>query len=129
MIEIQHLQEKGLLKWLQHIPFVDLRALYQSASAIVFPSLEEGFGFPILEGFASKTPVITSNISALPEISGKAAYLVNPYDIDHIRHAMEQIITRSDLQKGLIEKGIQRAKLFTWDKCAKETIKVCEKII
>lgn len=114
--------------WLQYVTNEELRALYQSASLYLCPSLHEGFGYTLLEAMASETPVITSNISALPEIAGDAAYLVCPRDTAGIKAAMQEILTNSTLRASLIQKGIHRAAEFTIEKCAKETLKVYEKI-
>lgn len=98
-----------------HLPY-----LYQTAKIIVFVSLYEGFGFPILEGMASKTPVITSNISSMPEVAGDAAILVDPTSVDEIADAIRRIITDEDLTQTLVERGIARARQFTWERSAKQ---------
>lgn len=92
----------------------DLPHLYRSALALVFPSLYEGFGFPILESMASGVPVITSNVSSMPEVAGDAALVINPYDDEALMHAMEQMLTSDTLRQTLISKGIERARMFTW---------------
>lgn len=102
-------------------------ALYAQARALVFPSLDEGFGLPVLEAFAAGLPVVTSNVSALPEVAGDAALLVDPSDVSSIAAAMQQVIEDSELRRSLIEKGTARAKLFTWERAARETFAVYEK--
>lgn len=102
----------------------DLAVLYSQASALVYPSLFEGFGLPILEAYSYGCPVITSNISSMPEIAGNAALLVNPYKEDEIYSAMLKIVTNDNLRKGLIQKGSKRVKDFSWEKSAIETVEI-----
>ena len=95
-----------------------LSALTASATALVYASLFEGFGLPIVDAFNAHTPVITSNISSMPEIAGDAALLVNPYHADEIADAMFQLYDSPELCKQLIDKGIARKDLFTWERSA-----------
>ena len=95
-----------------------LSALTASATALVYASLFEGFGQPIVDAFNAHTPVITSDISSMPEIAGDAALLVNPYHADEIADAMHQLYDRPELRKQLIDKGIARKDLFTWERSA-----------
>jgi len=88
---------------------------------LVFASLYEGFGQPILEAFTCGVPVVTSNISSMPEVAGDAAVLVDPYDINSIAEGIKKAL---DGPKGLIEKGDRRIKDFSWEKTAKETLDV-----
>lgn len=103
----------------------DLTALYTGAKVLVFPSLYEGFGLPILDAFASETPVVTSNISSMPEVAGGAAVLVDPYSIDSIVDGINKAITDRDK---LIKKGKQRLKDFSWEKAARETLEVYKEV-
>ena len=96
----------------------DLPALYSGAKAFVYPSLFEGFGIPILEAFACHTPVLTSNISSMPEVAKDSALLVDPYDIDSIGECIIQIISNDVLRNQLIKRGKDRVQYFSWDKCA-----------
>jgi glycosyltransferase involved in cell wall biosynthesis len=98
----------------------DLPALYSGAVCCVFPSLYEGFGLPVLEAMACGTPVVTSNLSSLPEVAGDAALLVDPYQIEAIVNAIQQLIDDTTLRQTLIEKGQQRAGQFTWAKSARQ---------
>lgn len=98
------------------------------AEALVFPSLFEGFGLPVLEAFASDTPVITSNTTSLPEVAGDAALLVNPLKTNEIADAMVKITQDPTLRNNLIEKGRTRYKQFSWQRTAKETLAVLEKV-
>lgn len=98
--------------------------LYNAASVFVFPSLYEGFGLPIIEAMACGTPVVTSNVYSMPEIAGDAAITVNPEKISEITAAILKITGDDSLRKSLIEKGLQRAKLFNWEKTAGATLEV-----
>jgi glycosyltransferase involved in cell wall biosynthesis len=99
----------------------ELAARYGQASIFAFPSLDEGFGMPILEAMAAGIPVITSNRSALPEVAGDAALLVNPQDTEELAHALRELAGNEDLRRDLAAKGQQRAELFTWQKAVRET--------
>jgi len=101
-----------------------LLTFYTNALCLLFPSLYEGFGFPILEAMACGTPIITSNISSMPEVAGNAAILVDPYDISALAKAMQQIMTNGKLRERLRMKGFQRAKKFSWERCARETLNI-----
>lgn len=103
----------------------DLPALYSSATVFCYPSLYEGFGFPVLEAMACGTPVVTSNISSLPEVSGEAAILVDPLSTESIRSGIEQAVESSEK---MIKKGILQAKKFNWESSAKQVLSIHEKI-
>ncbi|MFO7873937.1 MAG: glycosyltransferase family 1 protein [Bacteroidales bacterium] len=93
----------------------DLVLLYSAAEALVFVPTFEGFGIPILEAFNAETPVITSNVSSMPEVAGEAALLINPFSVDSITQAMTHISTDAELRENLIAKGRLRKKCFSWD--------------
>ena len=103
----------------------DLPALYSGASAFLYPSLYEGFGFPVLEAMACGTPVVTSNTSSLPEVVGQAGVLVDPLDTASITTGIKQALSSRDKLATL---GLVQAKQFTWDKTAKQVMEVYEKI-
>lgn len=107
----------------------ELKKLYSQASLYIYPSLYEGFGLPILEAQASGCPVITSNISSMPEVAGNGALLVNPYNVDEIAEAMNKVLTDDKLRKNLIKEGYKNIKRFSWEKTAKETLKVYEEVL
>ena len=109
-----------------YIPPKDLNPLFGGAEIFVFPSLYEEFGAPVLEAMASKIPVITSNVSSLPEITGGAAELVNPYDINGMADKILEITDSKEKQEELKIKGLKRAKEFSWEECARETLEVYE---
>ncbi len=107
----------------------ELKKLYQKAKIFIYPSFYEGFGFPLLEAMASKTPVITSNISSMPEICGNAALYVDPYNQKEIEEKLIHLIKNESLQKELQEKGYKRASLFRWERTAKNYLNLFEKIL
>ena len=94
--------------------------LYARAACLVYPSLAEGFGLPILEAMASGTPVVTSNVSSLPEVAGGAALVVDPYDAAALAEAIGLVLTRPALRAELRERGLARARQFSWDQTAAE---------
>jgi glycosyltransferase involved in cell wall biosynthesis len=106
----------------------NLAAIYRKASAFVFPSLYEGFGFPPLEAMACGCPVMVSHTSSLPEVCGEAALYIDPMDLESIRDGIQKLLTDDALRQELKAKGLQRAKLFTWDKCALQHLKVFENV-
>ena len=115
------------VKFLGYVPDEKLPALYSGAEALVFPSLFEGFGLPILEAQACGCSVITSNLSSMPEVAGKGAILVDPYLVDDIVKSMVRI-KNQELRIKLIKKGFENIKRFSWEKCARETLQVLQKI-
>ena len=108
----------------EHLP-----ALYAGADLFAFPSLYEGFGLPVLEAMACGTPVVTSNSSSLPEVAGDAAILVDPYSVQEIAQAMRRILADPELAQDLRERGLARAAQFSWERTARETIAVYEKVL
>ncbi|MBA2858827.1 glycosyltransferase involved in cell wall biosynthesis [Methanococcus maripaludis] len=111
-----------------YVPDEDLPGLYNAADLFVYPSFYEGFGLPPLEAMQCGTPVITSNTSSLPEVVGDAGIMVNPYDVDELANKMYEVLTNEDLRKEMSKKGLERAKLFSWKKCAEEHLKVYEEV-
>jgi glycosyltransferase involved in cell wall biosynthesis len=107
----------------------DLPALYSGAEAFLFPSLYEGFGFPVLEAMACGVPVLCSSTSSLPEVAGEAARLVNPLDVNDIAQGLRDITTNDDLRRVLIERGYQQAQQFSWQACAEVALSVFEKTL
>ncbi len=108
----------------RYVSFQDLPSLYRAADALVFPSLWEGFGLPVVESMACGTPVITSTATCLPEIADDAALIVDPQSSAQIADAIYRIQTEPDLREALVRRGFQRAKRFTWDNCARRTLEV-----
>ncbi|MCX6810910.1 MAG: glycosyltransferase family 1 protein [Candidatus Berkelbacteria bacterium] len=99
-------------------------SLYQNASLFVFPSLFEGFGFPILEAFAAGIPVVTSNVSSMPEVAGNGAILINPKKPFEIAAAMSQIMNKPELARKLVRAGQKELEKYSWEICAQQTLKV-----
>lgn len=121
-VEELGLQDKVLFAgW---VPPDDLAALYNLADVFVLPSFYEGFGIPVIEAMACGCPVIAADAGALPEISGGAALLVDPYSQDEIAEAIRRTLTDDGLRQRLIDSGLQRAKAFSWEKCARQTLEV-----
>jgi glycosyltransferase involved in cell wall biosynthesis len=114
------------VKFIGYVDAADKNALLSGATAFVFPSLYEGFGFPVLEALACGVPVLCSNTSSLPEVAGDTAVMVNPLDVDDIVRGLQEVTTNEDLRKPLIERGYQRAQKFTWQACADVVLNVFE---
>jgi glycosyltransferase involved in cell wall biosynthesis len=107
-----------------YVPEKDKAALMVGAEAIVYPSLYEGFGLQVLEAMAAGSPVLTSNVSALPEVAGGAAVLVDPTDPEAIAEGMRELLSNDELRKELRERGRARAAQFTWEETARRTVQV-----
>ncbi len=105
-----------------------LACLYKKAALFIFPSLYEGFGLPVLEAMACGCPVITSNVSAMPEIAGDAGVLVDPYNVDEITSAVETVLSDSVLRDSMRQKGLERAKQFSWEKTVKDILNIYKDI-
>jgi glycosyltransferase involved in cell wall biosynthesis len=104
------------------VPFRELPIWYQNARLFAFPSLYEGFGLPVLEAFAAGTPALLGNLSSLPEVGGDAALYVNPTDESDIAEKLCLLWEDDSLRDDLRRKGLERVQLFSWDRCAKETL-------
>lgn len=109
------------VRFLGFQPAATLIAFYRLARGFVFPSLYEGFGLPPLEAMACGTPVVTSNLSSLPEVAGGAAVLVDPYDVDAIADGISRVVTDEALRTDLIAKGHARVRDFSWEHAARRT--------
>jgi glycosyltransferase involved in cell wall biosynthesis len=103
--------------------------LYSQTDVFVYPSHYEGFGLPVLEAMTLGAPVITSNTSSLPEVAGDAALLVDPDNPTQIADAILKVISDSQLRNELIHKGQERAKLYSWERTAKETLKAYRSLL
>jgi len=134
-------QYKGILKTVKtlnlqkeviftgYIPDDDLPKLYNAADLFVFPSIYEAFGLPPLEAMACGTPVITSDRGAFPEVVGDAGIMIDPYDVDGLAKAMHEVLNNNGLREDMIKKGLKRAKMFSWEKCAKGVLRVYEEVL
>ncbi len=107
----------------------DLVSFYQAATLLAFPSLYEGFGFPPLEAMACGCPVVVSNVAALPEVCGDAAYYVDPHDTHSIAAGIEKVLTDEGIRQDLVKRGLLRARDFTWENTARETLKVFDQVL
>ena len=107
----------------------DLPALYKNATCLAFPSLYEGFGLPVLEAMAAGIPVLTSNVSSLPEVAGDAAITVDPYDLEAITDGLQRLILDTELRNTLIQKGLARAQQFTWEKSARQLLGIYQDLL
>lgn len=128
----QYIQEHQLENYITYFGKPDKKTLveiYNAADMLIAPSLHEGFGITILEAMACGTPVITSNTSAMPEVAGDAAILVNPQEPQAISQAVVRLHNDAIYYQELVDKGLSRAKLFTWEKTAEKLADVYEKLL
>jgi glycosyltransferase involved in cell wall biosynthesis len=122
---------RGLGDCVRFIGYVrpeDIAALYSLAAVFAYPSLYEGFGLPVLEAMACGTPVLTSNLSSLPEVAGDAAFLVSPTDRGAIADGLHQLLDDAALAATLTARGLEWSARFSWDRCARETLAVYESL-
>jgi glycosyltransferase involved in cell wall biosynthesis len=110
------------------VPDATLAALYRLASVFVFPSLYEGFGLPPLEAMAAGVPVVTSNVSSLPEVVGDAAVLIDPMDAGAIAEAIGRVLGDASLRHELIRRGHARVKTFSWERSVTRTHEVYREV-
>lgn len=115
------------VKVLGYISDAQKNALYANSYMFVFPSFSEGFGIPILEAYVHKVPVITSNVTSLPEVAGDAAILIDPNNISEISDAMKILIEEPELRQGMVERGLEQYKKFDWDTTAEQILEVLKK--
>lgn len=127
--KLDALKEQDTIRYLKHVSDRELFALLQSALTMVYPSLYEGFGLPILEGFASGIPVITSSTTSIPEVAGNAACYIDPLDVNDIAAKMKLLVEDKSLQKEMAAKGLKRVEVYSWEKCAEKHLKLFAKII
>ena len=126
-IASQRLEER--VKVLGYVASEALAALYQSASALLFPSLEEGFGFPVLEAMVRGLPVVTSNTSSLPEVGGDAALYADPRDPHSIAAEVTRAVEDLELRREMVRRGVVWSREFTWERTARETLRVYEELL
>ena len=125
---VEELGLEGTVLFPGYIAAEDLPALLSGARLFVFPSLYEGFGLPVLEALACGTPVVCSNASSLPEVAGDAALLVDPLDVEGLAAALERVLRDEELRAELIERGFEQVRKFSWERCARETLDVLERV-
>jgi glycosyltransferase involved in cell wall biosynthesis len=126
--QVKRLGLGGRVIFTGYVPQEDLPPLLSGALGLVLPSLYEGFGLPLLEAMACGTPVICANVSALPEIAGDAALLIDPLDVTDLAESMARLVEDEGLRRRLTARGLERAGQFSWDRCARETLAVLEKV-
>jgi glycosyltransferase involved in cell wall biosynthesis len=127
----EQVARRGLGDRVQFIGYVrpdDMAGLYSLATVFAYPSLYEGFGLPVLEAMACGTPVLTSNVSALPEVAGDAALLVSPTDVGEIAEGLTQMLEDAGLAAKLAARGLEWTTHFSWDRCARDTLAVYESL-
>jgi glycosyltransferase involved in cell wall biosynthesis len=113
---------------LGYLPESDIAPLTAAATVFAYPSLYEGFGFPVVQAMAAGVPVVTSNVSSLPEVAGDAAVLVDPRSAGELRDALCRLLLSPELRAGLVARGRARAADFRWEKCAAESLQFFERI-
>jgi glycosyltransferase involved in cell wall biosynthesis len=126
---VHHYKLHKHVRFFGFVPDKTLAVLYRLADVFVFPSLYEGFGLPPLEAMASGTPVITSNVSSLPEVVGDAAILIDPLEPDAIADAMRRVLTEPALRDDLRERGLRRVKEFSWDRSIRRVRDIYEEVL
>jgi glycosyltransferase involved in cell wall biosynthesis len=127
--ELELIRSLGLseqVRFLGYVPAEDLPALYSGATLFAFPSLYEGFGLPVLEAMGCETPVVASNTSAIPEVAGDAALLVDPRDVNALAEGMGRLLSDETLRAELRARGLERAQQFSWERTARDTLSVYE---
>lgn len=110
------------------IPDEELDSLMRRAAFLIYPSLYEGFGIPILEAMKVGTPVLTSNLTAMPEVAGGAAILVDPYDVEEIVSAMSKLLQNNTLRGELVRKGVERAKHYSWERTSEQYLELYKEV-
>ncbi|MBI3817126.1 MAG: glycosyltransferase family 4 protein [Planctomycetes bacterium] len=127
--ECKRLRIENSVRFLGYVAHEDVPLLYCGARASLFPSLYEGFGLPVAEAFACGTPLATSDRSSMPEVGGDAAEYFDPENEDSIASALDNIYENESRRKNLIERGLERAKLFTWERTARATLEVYDRVL
>jgi glycosyltransferase involved in cell wall biosynthesis len=129
MAQAEELGIADQVKVLDYVPYADLPKLINQAIALLFPSLWEGFGFPVLEAMACGTPVITSNLASMPEVAGDAALLVNPYSVEELASAMQRMVREEGVRSHLRQLGLARASQFSWKQTGSQTAEVLSQFL
>jgi glycosyltransferase involved in cell wall biosynthesis len=126
---IEQSPRQGDIQVLGYVPEQVLENLYRRASIFAFPSLDEGFGMPVLDAMARGVPVLTSNVSAMQEVSGDAAQLVDPTDVASVTEGLRKLTSDGALRQNLAQKGLQRSVEFSWDRAVEGTWKVYQELL
>lgn len=126
---VDQLGLEGKVYFTGYVTDEELLQLYNVAAAFCYPTVYEGFGLPVIEAMACGTPVLTTRVTSIPEVGGDAVqYVDDPYDVDGLSRALEELVTEPELRRELSQKGLQRAATFSWDKAAKETLAVIHRV-
>lgn len=128
LAEVKRLGLEGDVLFIGFVDDEDLPALYSAASVLAYPSLYEGFGLPVLEAMACGTPVVTSNVSSLPEVAGEAALMVPPTDVAALSEALLRVLTDGALRAHMVERGLAQARRFTWENSARQLLAAYERV-
>ncbi|MCX8082198.1 MAG: glycosyltransferase family 4 protein [bacterium] len=112
-----------------YVPEEDLVYLYNGADVFIYPSIYEGFGLPVLEAMSCGCAVVTSNTSSLPEVAGNACVLVDPYNVEEIARAIQNVIRNPDLKMRLKMEGLKQSQKFSWKRSGEMTLKIYEKVL
>ncbi|MBI2940501.1 MAG: glycosyltransferase family 4 protein [Chloroflexi bacterium] len=127
--EIENLGLHDHVLFIGYVADPDLPAIYSLADALAWPSLYEGFGLPPLEAMGCGTPVVTSNVSSLPELIGDAGITVDPRSVDELADGIDRVLTDQVLRTTLIARGVERARLFTWQSAAEKLLAICQRAV
>lgn len=125
---VERLEIEDRVRFLGFVPDEDLPALYNAATVFALPSLHEGFGIPVLEALACGTPLVTSNVSSLPEVAGDAALLVSPHDVEDLAQALHRLLTDQELRTTLRQRGLAQAQRFTWQRAAETVLGIYHRL-
>lgn len=117
------------VRYLGYLPETDIAPLTAAAAVFAYPSLYEGFGFPVAQALAAGVPVVTSNLSALPEVAGDAAVLADPRSPAELRDALSRLLLSPDLRADLARRGRCRARQFRWEECAAQSLRFFESLL
>ncbi len=120
---------EDITHYLVGVPDEQMPAVYNNIDLLLFPSWYEGFGWPPLEAMACGTPVVASNAASLPEVMGDAGLMCSPHDSEGLAQAMQAVLTDNNLRLALVERGLKRASLFTWERVAEQTLEVYESLV
>jgi glycosyltransferase involved in cell wall biosynthesis len=126
---VKNLRIQDQVRFLGYIPDADLPAIINAATVFAYPSFYEGFGLPVLEAMACGTPVITSNVSSLPEIVENAGIMIDPSSMDELRERLIEVLKNDSLRENLRRKGLEQAKKFSWRDTAKRTLEIYEQLV